>query len=268
MVEVNLSQKCTLGVGGVAKAVIAKTTSDLEKAYGSVIIGGGSNLLISGKNLPPITINKVTGIFRCGRLIYARSGERTSKLVSESARYGLSGLEWAYGLPGTVGGAVVCNAGANGVSVSDALLFVDVVERGVRRRLSVSECGFAYRASRLDSCVVLGACFALNEAEKRDILQRLDEAKSVRARQPKGRSAGCCFKNPHNESAGKLIDECGLKGLRVGGAVVSDQHANFIINDANATPNDIYELILTIEKAVYERFNIRLEREIRIIGEF
>ena len=267
MLEVNLERYSTLGIGGRAEVEVVKTAEALSVLSDSVIIGGGSNVLFGDRNLPPIAINKVSGISVSGRHVYAYSGTRMAELVRRSAGVGLSGLEWAYGLPGSVGGAVVGNAGANGKSVSDNVLYVDAVKNGRIVRLSASQCGFAYRNSALSGCIVSGACFWLERGSKGEINGRIKSALEKRMTQPKGKSAGCTFKNPDGYSAGWLIQECGLKGKRVGGAVISERHANFIINIGSATAKDVYSLILTAEKAVYDKFGIKLDREIKIVGE-
>jgi len=266
MEVMDVSRFTSIGIGVKAKVLVARSRSDLMDIDG-YILGGGSNVLIcSALKNRSFVINRALGIEKSGTLVYANSGEKTSMLVSFALKNNLSGLEWAYGLPGTVGGAIAGNAGAYGGSVSSVLLYADVMENGKFVRKSRKECRFSYRRSGI-SGVILGGCFMLSRDSRENILRRTAIVKAKRRAQPKGKSAGCSFRNPDGDSAGRLIEACGLKGHREGGAVISPLHANFIINDGNASAKDVLTLLNLSERAVFDRFGIRLEREIRIIGE-
>lgn len=268
MREVVLSELTTFGLGGKARAIIAENIGDLEK-YGYLpVLGGGSNVLMSDKSLPDFLLNRTRGIEISGERVYACSGETMGKICLFAANANLSGLEWAAGLPGTVGGAIVGNAGAIGSDMSSCIEHVDVIRDGRRIRLNKNECGFTYRDSLLRNDVIVGASLLLREADRSQIQKSVTAALRKRKTQPRGKSAGCIFRNPPGASAGAIIDRLGLKGKKMGGAVVSPEHASFIINDGTAVPRDVYELILFIENEVYRRTGIMLRREIKIYGEF
>lgn len=256
----------TLGVGGAARVLIAEKQEDLS---GGVILGGGSNVLIGEKNLPDFIINKTSGSVFSGDGVYAPSGEKMRRLCALSTLKGLGGLEWAWGLPGSLGGAIKGNAGALGGSIGDLVEKV-LVQRGSKKLwLDKTECAFGYRRSGLtDSDVILAATLRLEKRGFADIESNLLAAKRARRNQPKGKSAGCIFKNPPSGSIGKMLDELGLKGKRSGGAIISPVHANFIINQGNATPYDVYSLIVTAEEAIEKAFGFKPEREIKIYGDF
>lgn len=269
MREVELSRLTTLGVGGKACVFVAETPKDLCSLADLTVLGGGSNILAGNRNLPDFVLNKTSGIEYFDDGIYASSGERISKLCMCAKLAGLSGLEWAWGLPGTLGGAVKGNAGAINRCMADIVDYVDVFIQGKSVRVSNNECGFFYRNSRFDkNTVILGAKLLLKRADSQEIEKRMMCAREKRLTQPKGKSAGCVFKNKDGLIAGKIIDECGLKNKRIGGAKISDKHANFIINFANAHAEDVYELILFAENEVKRQTGVLLEREIKIFGEF
>lgn len=265
-----MSRHSTLGVGGRARVCTVRTPKEFAALeHGTIVLGGGSNVLIGEKNLPPFAINETCGIEFYGDEVYVLSGEKFSSLCKAAALRRLSGLEWATGLPGSFGGAVCGNAGATGKDVASTVVYVDVLRGGKIERLTKDECGFSYRNSCFKSGdVVSGARIKLKECGFAEIEQKTKQAVNLRKSQPKGRSAGCIFKNPPGASMGKILEEAGLKGKRIGGAVISDRHANFIINDGNARPGDVYELILFAEETVCRRFGFKPEREVKIIGDF
>lgn len=179
----------------------------------------------------------------------------------------MSGAEFLHGIPGTVGGAVAGNAGTRDRAIGDLVEFVVVMDYNGRvSKLQAPEIGFAYRRSGLGNVIILQACMRLSRKAPSVIRRRIAQyARMRRLTQGAGwRSAGCCFKNPGSESAGRLIDACGLKGSRCGRAVVSRMHANFILNDGGAAASDVRCLMRRITSAVKKKFNIRLEPEIRI----
>lgn len=258
----------TLGVGGKARVFVAEKPEELLR-QGAVILGGGSNVLAGERNLPDFIINRVDGAEFSGNKVTAYSGEKLSRLCARVTMLGLGGLEWAWGLPGTLGGAIVGNAGANGSDISSVVSGVTVFRSGSVINLTRDECGFRYRSSGfLPGDVIISARLNLLKRHFSEIETNLTAAKTARAGQPKGRSAGCTFKNPPGLSMGKIIDELGLKGRRIGGAKISETHANFIINDCGASPADVYELIKLIENKTESAFGFVPEREIKIYGDF
>jgi len=239
-----------------------------------LVIGAATNTLFAGDELPGLTINlTTTGISIDRELVSVSAGTLMPKLAAEMARAGRAGLEFAAGVPGTVGGSVFGNAGAFGGEVKDRLLRAEVVEpRGTRQVMTAAECAFAYRDSVFkrsrDRWVITSATFATTSEPPAAVRARLLEVqKHRRATQPiEQRSLGSTFKNPPGDSAGRLIDACGLKGRRIGGAQVSPKHANFIVNLGGASADDVLALMAEMRDRVQERFGIELEPEIRVIG--
>ncbi|MEW6606012.1 MAG: UDP-N-acetylmuramate dehydrogenase [bacterium] len=231
------------------------------------VLGGGSNVLVTDKGIRGVVIKLVDEFKKIrwldnGRIITG-AGVELPKLVNLTCKRGLSGLEFAVGIPGTIGGAVIGNAGIQEKSIGDCVSFVKILDN----KLSHKECGFSYRNSNLRKYVILEVEILLKKAEISHITTVLQDYKQKRKdTQPQGyRSAGCIFKNPPGNFAGKLIDDVGLKGLRIGGAYISNKHANFILNDGTATAMDILNLITKIKKSVFDKFGIGLEEEIIII---
>jgi UDP-N-acetylmuramate dehydrogenase len=189
-----------------------------------------------------------------------------AKKVAEEA---LSGLEWAVGIPGTVGGAVATNAGAHGMDTSQVLERLVVMTEGERRVLSRNVLPFAYRTAGLSGAVI-EVELHLHEDSPERVYAAMEHYTNMRKEtQPiTERTAGCVFKNPPGDSAGRIIDSLGLKGISVGGATVSELHANFIVNRANATAADVVGLIERVTERVMEKTGIQLELEIELLGEF
>ena len=204
-----------------------------------------------------------------GDLVVAGSGACLASVSSAAARCGLSGLEWAIGIPGSVGGAVRMNAGAFGGAISDRLLYADVLRGGAVVRLGRGELGFSYRHSAIaDDDVVIAAAFLLDKISAAVTLARCGEyTERRRSKQPSGKSAGSVFKNPSGISVGKVLDGAGLKGLRNGGAVISPVHANIIVNTGDATADDVCGLI-RIMKGELEARGIEAKEEIIYVGGF
>jgi UDP-N-acetylmuramate dehydrogenase len=269
----------TLRTGGRPEAYFRPgNTAELRRALQDCaergmpwrVLGGGSNLLVEGGVLPGALIHMhapgFSRVQRTDRGLRVGAGTPVGRVVARCKHEGLGGLEFLAGLPGTVGGALAGNAGAWGCSVADRLRSVSVMSgAGRQRRLAPHELDMSYRHSGLDGLVITGAEFELQPrdpelvaAQVRDYLQRRRE------RHPLGAaSAGCIFKNPVGSSAGKLLDEAGMKGARVGDAAVSEKHANFIVNRGEATAQDVLALIGRMRRAVQERFGIELELEVR-----
>ena len=281
----------TFQTGGAAAYFMEITSEDqlcqaLKVAHSSripfFILGGGSNLLISDKGFDGLVLRvKITGLelidktsIRCG------AGEELMALVRFAAEHSLSGLEFASGIFGWVGGAIFGNAGAYGGEIKDVLSEITLVETdGTLKKVPPSYCQFAYRESLLKKTkeIVTRAVFTLTPGDKKHILDRVDEILKIRAgKHPvTGRTAGSFFKNipdptqPYGKlPAGKLLEEIGAKGMRVGGAAVYEKHANMIINTGTATSKDIRQLADILKEKVRKRFAIELEEEVIQVGDF
>lgn len=270
--EISLKNYTTFHIGGMAKAEILTEKNMIEEVYdnNSLILGYGSNVLISDSGVSnPVIINRLHGIKAISGGIYADSGVPLAKLCKVCLDLGLSGLEWAYGIPGSVGGAVYMNAGAFGGAMADVVSYTDIYN-GSYCRIPYVAHSFSYRHSRFmdEKCFILGSAFRLTKDSKQNIFDSMAAViKKRRTTQPTGKSAGSVFVSANGIPAAFYIDKLGLKGLTVGGATVSSKHANFIINNGNATAKDVKTLIEKIEDEVFRAFNIRLKTEIRVIGD-
>jgi UDP-N-acetylmuramate dehydrogenase len=239
-----------------------------------LVIGAATNTLFAAPEVPGLTVKLATRqLSIIDDIVSVSAGYLMPKLGAETAKAGLAGLEFAAGVPGSVGGSVFGNAGAFGGEVKDQLRSIEAInEQGQRHSVRADECGFAYRdsvfKSQRDRWVILSATFATRKEPAAEVRTRLLEVqKHRRATQPiEQRSLGSTFKNPPGDSAGRLIDATGLKGMRIGGAHISPKHANFIVNLGGASANDVLALMAEMRKRVFERFGIELEPEIRIIG--
>jgi UDP-N-acetylmuramate dehydrogenase len=237
-------------------------------------IGAATNTLFAADELPGLTIKLASAHLTFeGSRVTACAGSLMPKLAADTAKAGRTGLEFGAGVPGTVGGSVVGNAGAFGREVKDALISADVIDpQGRLHTLSAAACRFAYRDSILKSeksgWVVRSATFETGEDDPSRIRERIKEVQRHRRQtQPiEKRSLGSTFKNPPGEAAGRLIDACGLKGRRIGGAQISEKHANFIVNLGGASADDVLALMAEMRNRVFERFGIELEPEVRVIG--
>lgn len=271
-----LKNHSTFRVGGPAKYFYkAKSTDDIpelvkwadEQAVPYFVFGGGSNLLFKDEGFPGLVI-KVTArnIELKDEEVIAESGAKISQVAQVSCDQGFGGIEEFAYLPGTIGGAVYGNAGCFGKEVKDVLSRAWVFDGKEIKEVGPDYFAFEYRHSNLKGSdhLVLKVAFRLqkgcDKAKIGDILLKRRE------KQPPGMSGGSFFKNPGEKSAGQLIDECGLKGKTVGGAQISDKHANFILNTGNATASDILKLAEMAKKAVKDRFDIDLEEEVQVIG--
>lgn len=274
-----LSEICTFGIGGPAKIYIeVHSLEEMQHAFSYCrdekmpffILGKGSNCLFDDRGYAGVIIHNKIDFKKesDGGVFYVGAGYNFSLLGSQTARAGWSGLEFASGIPGTVGGAIFMNAGANGSETYDHLISVEYLSfDGKFQILKKEEINFAYRTSAFQFMqgAIIGATFALKPAL--DARQRQIEIITYRKNtQPYGeKSAGCVFRNPSCGHAGALIDKCGLKGLKVGGAKISDIHANFIVNDSFATTHDVLQLIKNIQTAIKAQTGIELESEVRVI---
>ncbi len=279
--NVNLAPYCSMKAGGNAKyLVLPKTIKELSDAVEYfknineryIVVGNCSNLLFpdSGFDGAVIITTSVRGIGLENGIISVNCGESLSSLAKFALDNSLSGLEFCYGIPGTVGGAVYMNAGAYGGEMSQRFLkglFLN--ENGEIIEISNSEIGFGYRDSRLnkENLILLTAYFTAESGDKNIIKSKMDELMAKRkAGQPlEFPSCGSAFKRPEGHFAGALIEQCGLKGFSVGGAKVSEKHAGFIINYNNATATDVIDLLNAVADIVLKNTGVRLEPEIRII---
>ena len=271
-------------IGGPAAALCApKDRRQLRELVGFVqregvdswYIGNGSNLLVSDKGLNGIAILLDSGfdgeIEVDGTVLLAPAGKKLSAVCAAACAAGLTGLEFAYGIPGSVGGAVYMNAGAYGGEMKDRLLWVEyLAPTGEIVRLEQEQLSLSYRHSRFmeegmqGSCIVRAA-FGLQRGEKAAIQSEMDRILNQRRqKQPlEYPSAGSTFKRPQGAFAAQLIDECGLKGFTVGGAQVSEKHAGFVINTGKATCADVLELTRQVRECVQEKTGYLLELEVR-----
>jgi len=252
------------------------------------VIGGGSNILVSDTGIHGIVILNQAKDYRFIEVqdldypqVWAESGHNFGSLARQAARRGFSGLEWAAGIPGTVGGAITGNAGAHGEDMSGALVMAGILQQDKRDRVSlwqVEKFEFGYRSSVLKKhnlgknqpwAVVVDALFQLKKGDVEKIRNRMDELVEFRHRtQPPGASMGSMFKNPLGDYAGRLIEAAGLKGTRVGMVEISQLHANFFTNLGDAKARDVLLLIEIAQKEVEEKFGIHLELEIELLGEW
>lgn len=275
-----LKNHTTFKIGGPAEFFIQPKDIDaLKQLLRSVkryhlplrVIGGGSNILSSDKGLKGVVIKLNSAGFK--RIIFKRtnlsagSAVPLSQVLKITQRRGLSGLEFLAGIPGTVGGALVMNAGAQGASIGNFVKEARVMDyNGKIKTLNKSKLKFGYRTSNLSKYIILNASFNLLKKDRQLILEKITRYLNYRkATQDLSKpSAGCIFKNPDGVSAGKLIDLCALKGKSIGGAKISLRHANFILNQGGACASDVLKLIDLIRKKVKAKFNIALKPEIKI----
>ena len=239
------------------------------------VIGNGSNLLVSDKGFPGVIIStdKFDRLEVNGTEITVGAGVMLSKLANTAYKAGLTGLEFAAGIPGTVGGACVMNAGAYGSEMINVLKSVTVLTpEGNVETLPAESLELGYRTSVIPKkgYLVLEAVMSLTEGNMEESKALMDDLAFRRKdKQPlEFPSAGSTFKRPAGHFAGKLIEDCGLKGFTVGGAQVSEKHAGFVINKGGATASDIYNLCKEVEKRVKAEFGVSLEMEVKLLGEF
>ena len=277
--EEPLARYTTVGLGGPAELLAFPTSTEEmlaavrlanELEVPSRVLGGGSNLLVSDQGVRGVVIH--TGAmkivrFESGGEIEAEAGAHFPGLVRAAVSRGLRGLEGGVGIPGSIGGVLAMNAGAFDFSVGQWVERVTVVSpQGEKLELPRQRIDFCYRASSFGDDLVVAHCrLKLGEDDPRAIRADMDRQMTIRrTSQPVGvKSAGCIFKNPPGESAGRIIDALGLKGLRVGGARVSEVHANFIVHEGEATASDVLALIEQIKEKVFRETSIDLQEEVR-----
>ncbi|NPV76580.1 MAG: UDP-N-acetylmuramate dehydrogenase [Anaerolineae bacterium] len=286
--NVRLANYTTARIGGVVDGLLVANSSDelaqlarklWEMEVPFRVLGSGSNVLVSDQGYRGvIIINRARNIKIDTRKtppsVWSESGANLGGVARQVALRGLSGLEWAATVPGTVGGAVYGNAGAHDGDTQGSLLLADILHRQLDRSdWNSAQLQYGYRTSILKKerqpVVILAARFRLSQSTPEKVQAKMDEFTAQRrATQPPGASMGSMFKNPPGDYAGRLIELAGLKGMRIGGAEISAKHANFFINDQGATAQDIWELIQECKFAVKEKFGIDLELEIELLGDW
>jgi UDP-N-acetylmuramate dehydrogenase len=288
--DFNLAKYTTYRLGGPAALYVEPATaadleilgealnkngSDAKPAF--LILGRGSNLVISDRGFPGVVI-RMAGAFSwlkgAGPTgLVSGSSSTLPQLANWAARRSLTGMEFTVSIPGSVGGAVRMNAGAHGSEISDRLTGVTLfdLENLEVRRPPISSLAFTYRRSGLaESDLVLEAAFELEQGDVVSIRELMDQYRKHRSATQPGavQNAGSVFKNPPGESAGRLVEEAGLKGFRIGGASISELHANFAMAGKGATAQDVYDLVKEVRRRVKEASGIELEPEVRFVGPF
>jgi len=277
--NVSLAPYTTFDIGGQADFFIKiKSEKELmeiiqwrqEKKLPILILGGGSNLLIADQGFRGIVIKIENKKYHIDETeIEAEAGLPLAELITISLENNLSGLESCWGIPGTTGGAIHGNAGSKEQGIGQVVKNVTTINSvGQKRIYSKSECQFHYRQSLFQNNqeIIIKAVFNLKKSSRQEIQTNINFFKQKRALQPAGKSAGSIFKNPPHNSAGRLIDQAGLKGKTIGRAQISPKHANFIINLGGAKSSEVLKLIKMAQKAVWRQFQIRLQLEIALIG--
>ncbi len=277
----DFSAHSSIGCGGQApiafyphneeelKTILLKL-KEVERGY--LLLGNMTNVLPSDLEMKKVVVCtkklKKTELFPKEGKVYAEAGVTSANFLRALRYAGLSGAEFLTGIPCTLGGALYMNAGAGGKYISEIVESVRVYREGEIFVLPIEECLYSYKTSRFMQTkdVILGATLLLEKSEEKEVSEREKVWAKRRAHLPKGKSMGCVFKNPSGFSAGELIEKAGLKGKRVGGAKVSETHANFIINDARATSKEIRMLIGQIKAAVYAYCGVVLEEEIQYLN--
>lgn len=279
-----MSRHTTFHVGGAADYLLQpkmeeiRETLELCKKWKIpvTVIGNGSNLLISDHGISGAVIEicrQAQKIRTDGQMLYAQAGALLSQIASAAFRQSLSGMEFAAGIPGTIGGALVMNAGAYGSEMKDVLVEANVLTaEGEIKKVSAEDLDLSYRHSCIPQkgYIVLEAVLQLTQGKQEDILAKMEELRKKRVeKQPlEYPSAGSTFKRPEGCFAGKLIEDAGLKGYRVGNAQISEKHSGFVINRGNATAGEIWQLIQEVQDRVNEKFGVRMEPEVKLLGRF
>ena len=280
-----MKKHTTFRIGGPADYFLCPDTTEALKKIleycGSqnlpwFILGNGSNLLVSDKGFRGAVIQLYRNFQKTevqGDQIQAQSGALLSGIASAALKAGLTGMEFASGIPGTLGGAVVMNAGAYGGEIRDILeeaVLMDQEGRVFVLPKEKLELGYRTSAVKKNGWIVLEAKLKLQKGDPEKIRGRMEELKEQRcAKQPlEYPSAGSTFKRPEGYFAGKLIMDAGLRGFSVGGAQISEKHCGFVINRGDATAEDVRALLREVQERVFSRFGVRLEPEVRFLGEF
>ncbi len=282
LTDASLAPHTTFRVGGPADVLVEAETEDDLRAVGELardeplaIVGRGSNLLVSDEGFRGVAVRLGRGFrhhdqtedgLSLGGAVHLPAAARLT------ARLGLTGFEFAAEIPATFGGAVRMNAGAHDRSMADVLVEAAVIDMstGELRRLDADDLGYSYRRSNLGPAdIVTGGSLSLERDDPARVGERISSyLRWRRENQPPGRSAGSVFKNPAGDSAGRLIDSVGAKGMRIGGAEVSVVHANFIVAGVDATSTEVWNLIWRVHRLVADETGIDLEPEVRFLGSF
>ncbi len=276
--DFSFSKNTTYGCGGNARIAyypesIRQATSLFDYLKDSatpfIVLGNGSNVLASdsGYDGAVISTKNLKGVYITGKTIYCRAGTKVSQLMKFCIENGAGGLEYLAGIPATLGGLALMNGGADSKYICSNIVSVKFYD-GKMRKILNKNCNFGnkYSIMRDINGIILGVELTYEPQDGEKVMQNIRRRLDGRAPLPKGKSCGCVFKNPSGYSAGKLIDEAGLKGLTYGTACVSGEHANFIINKG-VRAADVYALIGRVKNEVYARFGILLEEEVVYIGD-
>ncbi|WP_243114273.1 UDP-N-acetylmuramate dehydrogenase [Blautia faecicola] len=283
--EEPMKKHITFRVGGPAACFLTPSTKEQireilhicqEEKTPYFILGNGSNLLVSDQGFDGVVLQVYKNMNQVtveGEHLRVQAGALLSATARKALEAGLTGMEFAAGIPGTMGGAAVMNAGAYGGEMKDILESVTVLTpEGEQKELKNEELQLGYRTSvvKEKGYIVLEAVLSLKKGDPEAIKSRMDELKEQRVtKQPlEYPSAGSTFKRPEGYFAGKLIQDAGLRGYQVGGAQVSEKHCGFVINKENATAKDVVDLIHDVQRIVYEKFQVQLETEVKFLGEF
>ncbi len=284
--NVSLAPYTSARIGGAADVFVkVKSADELAGAmkiiwdYGMPfhILGGGSNMLVSDKGVRGVVVlNRAKEIrFESGDqpTVWCETGVVFSNLANRCASKGLSGLEWAATVPGSVGGAVYGNAGAFDGDMSHNLIWADVLTKNGREKLTVEQMQYGYRTSGIKrgeiKAIVLSGTLRLKNSSKEEVSAKINEfSRRRKSAQPPGASMGSMFKNPAGDHAGRLIEAAGLKGTRIGNAEISTKHGNFFINHGDTKAEDVRALIHLVQKTVSEKFGVELELEVELVGDW
>jgi len=278
-----LKNHTSFRIGGPAKYFFeARNKDDLLMALKAAkmlnlpffILGGGSNLLVSDKRFKGLVVKLQDNKYQIiGNEIAAETGVTLSSLIRTSAKFSLSGLEWASGIPGTVGGAVFGNAGSFGKSMKDVVKSVEVIDTKTLKfkTYNLKKCRFSYRESlfkKKKNLIIVSVVLKLRKGNKSLIEKKIEKYLNYKKEvQPLNfPSAGSVFKNPGKRNAGELIEACGLKGKKIGKAKISEKHANFIVNLGGASAENVRKLITFAKKSVKKKFSLSLREEIQYLG--
>jgi UDP-N-acetylmuramate dehydrogenase len=284
--NVSLAPYTSARIGGPADVLLTvKSADELADAVQLIwdhdlpfyILGGGSNVLVSDKGFRGIVIlNRAKEVrFETGDspTVWCEAGVVIANLAKRCASKGLAGLEWSATVPGTVGGAVYGNAGAFGGDMAGNLIWAELLTRAGRERFTSGQMGYGYRTSVLKrgevNAIILSSLLRLKNSTEHDVSVKISEFSERRkATQPPGASMGSMFKNPEGDYAGRLIEAAGLKGTRIGSAEISTVHGNFFINHGDTKAGDVRALIELVQRTVFGKFNVKLELEIELVGDW
>ena len=278
-----MSRHTTFGIGGPADIFVDVSSADeirqicrlaRSREVPFFIVGNGSNLLVSDEGIRGLVIHlgrSFSEVERDGEIIKAQAGASLGKIARVALDASLTGFEFAAGIPGSFGGAVSMNAGAYGGEMKDILVDVDLLTpQGEIITLKAEEMDLSYRHSIVfdENYIVLGARIRLQQGKEQEIREKMDQlARARKEKQPlEYPSAGSTFKRPTGYFAGKLIQDAGLKGYTVGGAMVSEKHAGFVVNHGGATAQEVRFLICQVQKKIQDKFGVHMEPEVRFLG--